>query len=120
MLSNDTQKINITLTFPATRTSDLTVENFNIPTCISNTNYKNKSKQMTSPHSCQSVTFSPTQHYHTCRNLKCIISEGPQGGKITAGKTAGVETHLKCQKHEKTTKNEIFTLCAYKKPRRYE
>jgi hypothetical protein len=70
MSSKNTQKINITLTFPAIRTSSLTIQNnFTISAHTLNTKYRNKPKELTSPHSCQSVTFSPTQHFHTCRNL---------------------------------------------------
>ena len=94
MLSNDTQKINTILTFPATRTSNLTVKNnFNISACTLNTNYEKKSKELTSPHSCQSVTFSPSQQLPYMQEPICIISEGKRvGGGNNCGKMAVVET----------------------------
>jgi hypothetical protein len=116
MLSNNTQKINITLTFPATTTSNLTVKNnFNISACTLNTNYDKKSTELTYSHSRQSVTFSPTQHFHTCRNINASFVKEQRGGKNNCRKTAVVETHQICRKHEKTTKNENLTFCTYKK-----
>jgi len=102
MLSSDTRKINITLTFPATRTSNLTVKNnFHISTCTLNIlNYKSKFKDMTSPHSCQSVAFSPTQHSHTHRNLNASFLKARRVEKITAGKLQ-VWKHIKCVKNMK-------------------
>jgi hypothetical protein len=87
MLSNNTKKINTTLTFRDTRPSNLIVKNnFSISTCTLYTNCEKKSKELTSPHSSQSVTFSPTQHFHTHGNLNASLLKERRGEKLTVGK----------------------------------
>lgn len=76
---------------------------------------KKKSKELTSPHLCQSVTFSPPQHFPTHRNLNASFLKERTGGKTTVG------THYMCQKHEKTNKEwKFYILYIQKKSWKYE